>query len=48
MMADNDNDHEIFLDRCETEKVRMALATGMDGNAAGNDGQTALMLAASR
>ena len=49
MMADHDNDHnhEAFLDMCEngeTEKVRMALETGVDGNAAGNDGQTALML----
>ena len=53
MMADHDNDHnhEAFLDMCkngETEKVRMALVTGVDGNAAGNNGQTALMLAASR
>ena len=51
MMADHDHNHEIFLDMCEngeTEKVRMALAIGMDGNAVDNDGRTSLMSAASR
>ena len=51
-MADHDNDHnhEAFLDMCkhgETEKVRMALVAGVDGNATNNGGCTALMLAAS-
>ena len=50
-MADHDNDHnhKAFLDMCkngETEKVRMALVTGVDGNAADYDGWTALILAA--
>ena len=53
MMADhaNDHNHEAFLDMCkhgETEKVRMALVAGVDGNAAGNHGLTALMMAACR
>ena len=52
MMADHDNDHnhEAFLDMCkngETEKVRMALVTGVDGNVADNGDRTALMMAAS-
>ena len=45
MMADhaNDHNHEAFLDMCKRGEV-----AGVDGNAAGNHGLTALMMAACR
>ena len=48
MMADHDQAFLVMCKKGETEKVRMALVNGANGNAADNGGWTALMKAASR